>query len=127
MEQATLTIPVEITDDDDPFYSAKNQAVLLQSIEGLERGECAVHELIEDTLTDEEADALDDALMRGVNVERFSCGAVPRAEASAAELAAGHKAMSSDTERETEAREWIDGLSAGEAKADTVIRQSDHL
>jgi DNA-damage-inducible protein J len=40
-------IPFEITGNDDPFYSAKNQAVLSEAIEQLEAGKGTVHELIE--------------------------------------------------------------------------------
>jgi DNA-damage-inducible protein J len=41
-------IPFKITGNDDPFYSAKNQAILLKSMEQMERGEGTIHELIED-------------------------------------------------------------------------------
>jgi DNA-damage-inducible protein J len=40
-------IPFKVASTD-PFYSAKNQAILLKSMEQLERGEGTVHELIED-------------------------------------------------------------------------------
>jgi DNA-damage-inducible protein J len=40
-------IPFEITGNDDPFYSAKNQAILAKAIEDLEAGRGTVHELIE--------------------------------------------------------------------------------
>ncbi|GHV82397.1 hypothetical protein AGMMS49991_09550 [Spirochaetia bacterium] len=40
-------IPFEVTGSDDPFYSAKNQAVLAEAIEQLEAGKGTVHELIE--------------------------------------------------------------------------------
>ena len=41
-------IPFEITGNDDPFYSAKNQAILAKAIEDLEAGRGTEHELIED-------------------------------------------------------------------------------
>ena len=40
-------IPFRITATDDPFYSAKNQAVLERAIDQLEAGEGTVHELLE--------------------------------------------------------------------------------
>ncbi|GHU16554.1 hypothetical protein FACS1894163_06090 [Spirochaetia bacterium] len=41
-------IPFKITGDDDPFYSAKNQARLLKAMEDVEAGRGTEHELIED-------------------------------------------------------------------------------
>jgi len=41
-------IPFEIVGNDDPFYSLKNQNRLRESIEQLEAGGGAIHELIED-------------------------------------------------------------------------------
>jgi DNA-damage-inducible protein J len=40
-------IPFDITGNDDPFYSTKNQARLMESIEQLEAGLGVEHELIE--------------------------------------------------------------------------------
>jgi hypothetical protein len=47
------------------------------------------------------------------DIERFLCGAVPWAEASPDELAAGYRAMAADEEREREATEWIEGMKRG--------------
>ncbi|GHV62362.1 hypothetical protein AGMMS49587_08990 [Spirochaetia bacterium] len=41
-------IPFKVTGDDDPFYSAKNQARLLKAMEQIEAGKGTEHELIED-------------------------------------------------------------------------------
>ncbi|MDR1668969.1 MAG: type II toxin-antitoxin system RelB/DinJ family antitoxin [Oscillospiraceae bacterium] len=40
-------IPFEITGNDDPFYSAKNQARLREAMEQLEAGKGTIHELID--------------------------------------------------------------------------------
>lgn len=40
-------IPFDITGNDDPFYSEKNQTRLKEAIEQLEAGKGTVHELIE--------------------------------------------------------------------------------
>ena len=40
-------IPFRITATDDPFYSAKNQAILERAMDQLEAGEGTVHELLE--------------------------------------------------------------------------------
>jgi DNA-damage-inducible protein J len=40
-------IPFRITATDDPFYSAKNQAILEQAMDQLEAGGGTVHELLE--------------------------------------------------------------------------------
>jgi DNA-damage-inducible protein J len=41
-------IPFKITGNDDPFYSEKNQARLLEAMEQIEAGKGTEHELIED-------------------------------------------------------------------------------
>ncbi|MDR3338396.1 MAG: type II toxin-antitoxin system RelB/DinJ family antitoxin [Treponema sp.] len=41
-------IPFEITGDDDPFYSAKNQAILHKSMERMEKGEGLIIKTMEE-------------------------------------------------------------------------------